>query len=574
MRRLLADLDRPQTLVRSTLGTQLKDALGTESIRDAVLWVVDKAFEEPTRSNALLRDVIVMCDVKGHKGSQVASELHVSTRTFFRLRADAIAALAQTAEQVLQGPQSRTDFKYEITRMISPVKPETAAHLLEGEVNRMGGGAAYEAVCACARNGRAVPASLMEKCTGHWRPLAELEVARTNLNHGSPQRYQETRPAIVATLDGLAGAARERVEFELAYIDRLDAVRRCDVDAGAEATRRMVKAAGADLRLRALAYVCQAEQACDEADLNEADTILRELQAMCLRLSDFRISARTSHVSSILNLLKGNYAEASDLCEVTIAALGHIEPEFAACAAALGGRAELFLGRRWERPQELCDRFPQSYVTSLADAVWARHLVSADPQRALAVAERALAMAQDQEALGVAAYAQATIAIAYELLGRRADAQRLRVRTWEQAMPLRRPFYLYDMFVHPTLPSRELGTFALDDSFLLAMQRRFAGVLAGLEDKAYPSRAAAVFLECLNVALQSGERARRAPGWRTHSEAALALRHAVPLHRDMLASGLQRLAQELAWCLPVPQRSGFTTAFTTAATDLFGAQPA
>jgi hypothetical protein len=575
MRRLLASLERPQELARSRLGNQLQEALGAASVRDAVLWLVNKTFEEPSRQNALLRDVICKSDLDGEKGSRVASALNVSTRTFFRLRADAIAMLAHAAEQVQKRPEPRTDFKYEISRMISPVKPQTAAHLLEREAERLGGRAAYEAVCASARNGHDVPSSLLDKCTGHWRPLAELEIARTNLNHGNPERYQTIRPAIVEALDRLSGPPRARVEFELAYVDRLDAIRRCDVNASAEATTRLLKASGADLRLRALACVCQAEQACDEGDLAAADALLEELQAMCLRLDDFRIYARTSHVSSIVKLLQGNYAEARDLCDVTVAALGQVEPEFAACAAAIAGRADLFWGCQWERPGELSRRFPQSYVTAFLDAVWARHLVTTNAKRALIVAQRAASLAAAQNARGALAYANGTLAIVYRFLDRSDDARRQAVVSWEQGVPLRRPFYLYDLLVHPALPQRAMGIFHLDEALRAMLGRRLMGLLSdALEKPTQPHWAMAAMTECLTAALDPrGERRSiRAPD-RTH-DAAQVLRRAPQPQRQLVTRCFNQLAVEAAYCLSPQHRSSFISRFTAAVSDLFDARPA
>lgn len=576
MRRLLACLDRPRELARSNLGVRLQRATGIASVREAVLWLLNKTFEDPTPQNRLLHAIIHKSDFEGKKGSHVASSLNISTRTFFRLRADAIAALAWAAEQLEKGPEPRSNFKYEVSRMISPVKPETAADLLEREAGRVGARAAYEAVCSSARNGHDVPLSVLEKCTGHWRLLAELEIARTKLNDGDPERYQARRPAIVDALRTLTEPARTRVEFELAYVDRLNSLRRCDVVASADATSRMLKTAGADLRLQALACVCQAEQACDEGDLQAADDLVKELQNMCLRLDDFRVYARTAHVSSILNLLEGNYAEACDLCEVTIAALGHLEPEFAACAAALEGRADLFLNRAWDRPHDLCDRFPQSYVTAMLDLVWARHVATADPKRALVVAERAAAAAMSQNARGTLAYANGTLAIVYEFLGRHEEARRQRLLSWEQGVQLQRPFYLYDLLVHPKLPQRAIGTFAADEAVLVMFTRRLIVLLGICDTRAdQVNWAMAVMQQCLNHALDRREGERPAPLPRDRAaEFVQPLRGAAPLQREVLMRCLRQLAVETAYCLLPAQRDKFVARFKAAASDLFDAMPA
>src|SRR5690348_2750360 len=171
--------------------------------------------------------------------------LNVSLRTFFRRRSAAMKMVAATIEHILRVANPRLTFKLETARMIAEVRPTSVKGIIERESQRTGGMAAYQAVLVALRCGQMPTTASLNRCTGHWRLLAELEIARSgNLSGQDPSGYQKTRSAVREALADHRGAARERIEFELAYVDRLDALRRCDVDMGAQATAALSRASG------------------------------------------------------------------------------------------------------------------------------------------------------------------------------------------------------------------------------------------------------------------------------------------------------------------------------------------
>ncbi len=568
---MLALLDRPDELDRASLANQLRDALGAASARDAIVRIVHATFDDATVSGRLMRDVILMPALRGDKRVFSASRLNMSTRTFFRRRATAVGILARAIERVLNAGDPRSDFKYETAQLISAVKPAAVKGLLEREAQRMGGKGAYGALLLSLRNGQEVPRALLDQCTGHWRLLAELEIARHRMTGDGASAYQEARTAIHAALDQIKGPAREILEFVLAYVDRLDAVRRCDIARARSATERLRKYTGTDFHFRALAAICSAEQACDEGDLAKADAIIAEVQGLTIRLNDFRIAGRTSHAASIVALVRGDYVEAGDLSRLTMAALDHIEPEFALCATGILGRAQLMLSRHWERPDRTCQRFPQSYVTAFVDCVAARHLAVTDPGAAFDIVERAGAIARARDAGGVLAYAEGTKAVILELLGKRAAAQTQRIAAWHAGMPLRRPFYLFDYLIHPALPVRAFGAFDLDDAFLEVVERRFIALLDTPALDAQRHLVSDAIVDCLGASFEGSARERRALLRRRRNvQAGLALRHSALREREILAAAFSRIAHELAYCLPVSARSGFEERFAARAAELLG----
>lgn len=572
LRRLLSKLGDPSEVERSPLALELKDALGTDSARDAVLHVVYKTFDGSSPQNRLSRDAILMPALGGDKGTLAASVLNVSLRTFFRRRTAAMKMVATTIEQVLRAANPRVAFKLETARMVSEVRPDLVEQIIEREGHRSGGMAAYQSVLVSLRGGRMPSLAMLNRCTGHWRLLAELELARTeNLSGENPLDYQRVRTAVRSSLSELRGAARERVEFELAYVDRLDSIRRCDVDMGAQATAVLGKSSGQDLRLRAIASICRAEQACDEGRVAAAAGIVRDMQDLSVRLNDLRVAGRTSHVASIVSLLQGNYADAADWSRFTLGALYHIEPTFSPCASAIEGRARFFLDRGWDAPRSVVKRFHSSYVTSFLETVYARYLAISEPRRALALVDNAAAVSESREARGTLLYAEGTRAIVLERLGSSAAAQAERVRAWSNGVRLRRPFYLYDLMVHPSLPVRAFGAFELDDNFLSAIERRLLDLitLAGAR-QAYGAAVRPAVAACLSSAAADGSRERLTLARRQSATGTAQMRRVTRREKEKVHDAFRHLSSDLSYCLPIEGRSSFVKRFCEAASDMLG----
>jgi hypothetical protein len=573
VRELLSVLDRPQQIERTRLGLLLKHALGLESAREAVIQVLNATFAEPTRRNVELRNTIMLSDMQGNKRSHVASSLGLSQRTFFRRRAAAVAMVAAQIDRAIGSSDAGETFKFDTARLISTANPKMVSRILEREAYRIRGEAAYEAVQSALNSGRRVSSSLLERCTGYWRLLAELEIARSDMGAGDAQRYRRVRDGICESLERLDPRGRARVGFELAYVDRLDAIRRGDVDDAVRCTDALIKSDVDDGRLRALAVICEAEQVCD-FDLAAAGSMIRGVQELSIRLNDFRLAGRAAHALSIIDLLAGEYAEAADLSSLTLAALDQAEPSYLPCAASIEGRAQLLLGCNWDPPGAVRERFPEYWVTSFFDCVAARHVALANPRAAYAIVERSADAAKEREAPGSMVYATGTRAIVQDLLGKRADAQRLRVAAWETGLALRDPFYTFDLFIHPRLPARSLGAFDLDDGFLDAIDRRLNALLRerGVKNGERRSWRGAI-AECLGRVLDldvAGRRSllRRGGGTRHH------MRNASESYAHEVRAAYRQLATDLSFCLSVEARTPFIERFSSEADSLIFIQPA
>jgi len=97
-RRLLRDLRRTGRLERDPTGIELRDALGAATVRDALIYAIDRAlqYEAP-----VCRAIVERCDICGDSTAEAAAELGLSLRSLFRYRSRANEAIAAVIEQLL-----------------------------------------------------------------------------------------------------------------------------------------------------------------------------------------------------------------------------------------------------------------------------------------------------------------------------------------------------------------------------------------------------------------------------------------------------------------------------------------
>jgi Flp pilus assembly protein TadD len=91
VRLLLRKMRNPAAIERDPYGLRLRDAMRTEKARDAVEEVIERALRghDPVFSTIIRR-----CDIQGEMTEDVARDLYLSVRHFFRYRAAAIDAIA------------------------------------------------------------------------------------------------------------------------------------------------------------------------------------------------------------------------------------------------------------------------------------------------------------------------------------------------------------------------------------------------------------------------------------------------------------------------------------------------
>ncbi|HEY7980392.1 MAG TPA: hypothetical protein VID19_02825 [Candidatus Eremiobacteraceae bacterium] len=92
-RALLRGVKRPHVLANFPCMENICLATGVDDPARAALALVDSAFNLATPHGRRLRESIIRCEVRGATTQEAAQAMFLSTRQFFRYRAEAMAAV-------------------------------------------------------------------------------------------------------------------------------------------------------------------------------------------------------------------------------------------------------------------------------------------------------------------------------------------------------------------------------------------------------------------------------------------------------------------------------------------------
>jgi tetratricopeptide (TPR) repeat protein len=104
VRRLLRGIRRPNELYADSLANELARAIGAASPREAVLTLLERALHD---YDPRCRRLVELCDMRGEPGKVAAEELHLSERSFYRMRALVVAALERTIAELCRSTPRR-----------------------------------------------------------------------------------------------------------------------------------------------------------------------------------------------------------------------------------------------------------------------------------------------------------------------------------------------------------------------------------------------------------------------------------------------------------------------------------
>jgi len=566
IRHLLRSLSNPVQLEQQPLAAALRDAMQANSARDAMISLIRLAIPGSRPADEAMRNLIFRQDLDGIKANHVAALLGLSIRSYFRYREKAIGCIAKALERELQSERQDENQQIQFAKLAAQFDAKAAYELYTSAVAEPRGHVAYEMVRLAIAAGQPVPRRMIKRCEGPWRILAMTALARRHINGGQPKRVERWLRRLRNAALNSATPAGARAAFELAYLERLEALRRCDMRAARDATERITLHALGHAPLVGLALVIEAEQACDDGELEKANEIFTQLETLNAVTREPRTVARTADALSMLALMEMRWSQAYHGARAAAVALEQIEPEMAMCVQTVAGRAACQLGRPWSPSAEHCARYPTSWITAQSLAVQSRHQLRDDHEAARETAERAIAIASDQGASGALRFAQASMGFVLDRLGKFDEAQRLRVEAWESAVRLGRQFYLHDMFVIPDMRQRELGSFELSGAFVDAVLRR-AAALCPVDSEQIRSDKAVFFAPLLRHALAAGGRVvsrKQSPDDFGIAQAAAAWRLAgtsVPEGLEQIRALAPILARDLAYCLAFADRTAFAGHF-------------
>ncbi|GEM_PF-2022041 len=502
-RNLLRLMRRPHALERERLAVMLREATRAPDARYALQQIIESTFDKSIAADRLRYAIIQRCDVGGETTRSAATALGLSVRQFFRVRADAIAALAEAIERRLRQPPDAHDDLERLAQTLEMVDSKAALDIYLRLPPGTREETPYDIVRTSIWAGLDVTQEQLDACEGPWRLLAYAALSRNLVWRGDVDGALALIERVRDEMQGKKGARYEPVAFEIAFLERCDATRTGDIHRSRALLDELRALAGQDETRQAMTLLFEADQASIEGDARAAATAIDDLERLDVRNRDLTVMARTALAKAMLALVQGRYGEAYALANGASQGMAWLEAAFSWRAAGIAGRAALFSGSRWTPPQSLNSRYPNVWTRSLAEAVRARHLLPGAPREAREAAELALEIAQKQHCPSYAAYAKVSLAGALDALGEHEAARELRVEAWESEVRRDDRFALYDLFYNPHAKIRDLNAM-FDQRFGAAIMRYLedvAPVFADLRRRASGEAVAGVARYCLELGL-------------------------------------------------------------------------
>lgn len=482
-RQLLRLFLTPRVAEENGLGLLLRDAYETQTVHEAILALISEALSDGSQRTQLARESIERCNIRGESSKLAARAMCVSTRSFFRLRAEAINVIAETLERVLKRTVEPPYFELTLARTIATQHPRAALeiyHHAEARVERMDAGTgevAFDIVTATVWSGLEPTKEQLKSCQGPWQAMALAEIGRNAMALGRQDMWLETRAKLVKILDRNNTSDYRQAAFVLASLDRIDSRRVGDPEGAAETCARLRQLAGNDPVRVALSMVAQAEQSCIEGDTTSAAMTLAETERVTALTASPGLIARCALAQATLSFMYERYAEAIAFASAASTVMPGVEAGFSIRADSLAGRAALIAGLEWPSTLQIPRRYHRVWTFAEHRAVEARHAMDDDLVKARDLASEAIAIAADQRAQGALAYANATMAQILRLEGPDKEADKLSLSAWKTALSLRDHSLLFDLFVASGRQAIMATWWFATDEFYDALTDAFYGFL-------------------------------------------------------------------------------------------------
>jgi hypothetical protein len=542
----------------------LRDATAASSARAALKALVANSFDLRLPAQRLLFEAVQRCDFEGQKTEVAAAALNMSVRQFFRLRNEAMEAIALSVDHALGIPDDAGATQLHLAELVAEFDPSAALEIYNRYPQLAPGRPSYERAVAAIWAGE--PAEgYVEACSGPWRMMAQTVLIRYLLASARQDEADALTESVRREVEGYVGPLRHSIEFELAEIDRRSALRRGRTAQAARLAGLMCSLAKRDSRLNALAQIASAESAISGGDFGAATTRLAEAEGIGARARDVSVLSRAEYARACIAAVKGDHAAAASLFRLSASAIEGLDGGFALRAHMYEGRAALLASAPWSSVGRVRRARGSDWVNAEAAAVQARYQVLSDPRGAVETSAKALEMAQRACAPGALAYGSATLGIALDASGDAAGARNLFIDALKTALDLNDRMLLWDLFDHPSTLQRDLGPLAVDNELVEVIGRAADSKVAS-RTSVVPPATRALKIELTRLALV-GAAQQQVELVEFHAcckSVALTLFASPYPVEQVMQVGRQRWQLESAaaqWLVPASQRAAFGSAY-------------
>ncbi len=452
--------------------------LGVSNASAMLRELVSAAFGE-TPHEAKLRKIIFDCDIDGALTQEgAARSLGVSTRQFFRLRAQAVRTIARTAARILYDTSDEslaTDDLEQLAQSLAASRPGAASQVFSLMASSSVS-TRFRAMRARIDAGIAIDERDLDQLPESSRPTALVLFAQSRLLLGDNPAVVQNVLQEVGELASRPGSGYDdTTRFELELLHFFRARSQNDALAMRSSARNLARLSGERPSLLLRATGASADAAVRCGDIVEARRQIVLLQAQAAAAHNVRYLGTATLLSAQVFFVEGAHARAATMARAARVAL---EPygTFAFRAEVLLGRIAASTGTAWTAETPSGEFGTESLEKCEFGIAYARHLLangSADVARTYAM--EAAVHARSNEYRALYAHAIVTLGAIEDIEGNETAAQEHYRAGIVEFSGVFDALSAYDFFAIPSLKQRTFGPLAsvdpVVDGLILRLQR-------------------------------------------------------------------------------------------------------
>ena len=444
------------------LACEIRDAVGAPSAYEGVVRVIQTALAEYGRDGAQLYALIKRCDIEGTSTqTAIAYEMNLSSRQFFRYRAEAVRIIARFLQRL---HDKRFDPVVELANLVQSADPFAALEIYR--LDEHGSAPLATVLGATVRSGSVLDDDEILAGDSYDALAAKAHLAYGHVWAGNRDAADALMARVTRSMEYRRTPQRSALEFELNLARFLMAQYGASVRDMVEISRELRNQAQEHPGLHAQAALCEARAALHNGDFNSClEATQQTLRAEIARRDAFLL-ARALFLEAEVEFACGEHAAANKHASAARFALQRMRKEQAECdilLARLRLAGGMLPARRFESTPG-----SQSHDALFGAAIEARALLlEGDVASAWHIAQWAAQAAGSAHFRALHAWSTVTVAAAEQARGR--DAQNLLLQAWREIAMLGDYYWARDAFVVPGLRLREIGPLKNDGAFRTAL---------------------------------------------------------------------------------------------------------
>lgn len=434
--------------------------LGTTNASAMLRELVEAAFGD-TPQEQKLRKVIFDCDIDGVMTQEgAARSLGISNRQFYRLRSQAMRAIAQTIARILYDTtdESATSDELEVlARSLAASRPGAASQIFS-LLPSASVSTRLRAMRAQIDAGIPIGEDDVRRLPESSRPTALVLLAQSRMLRGEDPSLIQSIVQDVGELASRPGSGYDdSTRFELELLNFLRAKSHNDAIAMRSSARNLTRLAGERRSLLTRASAASTEALMRCGDFAEARRQTMLLQAQAGTAHNVKYLGVATLMNAQMLFVEGAHERALTAARAARVALAPYGP-FALRAEVLLGRIAVANGAAWA-PQETAAGFgAESWERCAFSLVCARHLLAGGAiDDAFFTTNDALEHARTNEYRGLHAHALVTLGAIEDARGNELAAQSLYRAGIVEHSGVFDILAAYDFFAMPTLKQRAFG---------------------------------------------------------------------------------------------------------------------